>query len=220
MLSSFVGAACVLAEDGDNACKHNLDTDKFLRQDCDVLYGVDPSPSFKTQQTTIREELPKKGDPFLASPSFERTGKPFTTASTNGNEIDPDSSDPGLQEAWDLWHKRVATQVYSRFEAIARIHRDKPLACQIGYSITRDGRIVNLRMIQKSPDPMFNSTLLVIISSMKGNPVLQFPAGSKRQIVEKTATFTRNYSIFDPVRPTEDMKTRMKLQHLLQTDLK
>jgi hypothetical protein len=109
---------------------------------------------------------------------------------------DPDAASPELQVAWDIWHKNVAMQIYQRFDGIAqKFFHGRPLACQVAYAVTRDGRVINVRMLQKSPNIMFNSSLLLVINSMRGNPVLQFPMGSRRQVVEKTATFTRNYGV-------------------------
>ncbi|MBN8662578.1 MAG: hypothetical protein J0M35_19575 [Candidatus Obscuribacter phosphatis] len=100
-----------------------------------------------------------------------------------------------MQLLWDAWHKRVAESIYVKFNTLAQMafKTSPPLLCQVGYCVARDGRIGNVRVLQKSPNPMYNAMLIGVINSMTNNPVLQFPPNSKRQFVEKTGTFTWNY---------------------------
>ncbi len=107
---------------------------------------------------------------------------------------EPDSS-AEMQLLWDAWHKRVAESIYMRYNGLAQMafKASPPLMCQVSYCVARDGRIGNVRILQKSPNPMYNAMLLGVINSMTNNPVLEFPPNSRRQYVEKTGTFTWNY---------------------------
>ncbi len=60
--------------------------------------------------------------------------------------------------------------------------------------MTRDGKITNVRMSQKSPNIMYNTVVMMAIQSLNGNAaVLQFPDNSRRMTVEKQGQFTQNY---------------------------
>ena len=109
---------------------------------------------------------------------------------------DPDKSE-ALQLAWDAWHKRVADEIFRRFDAVAQkaFAHSRPLACRVAYTVTKDGSVDNIRVLERSPNILFNSMLLLVLKSMKGNPVLAYPPGSRRMSVEKTGTFSRNYGV-------------------------
>ncbi len=118
-------------------------------------------------------------------------------ASLQPGKADPDSA-PALQLAWDQWHKRVAAAIYERFNAMAQFafRYSTPLACYVTYTITRDGRIVNAQLQQKSPNIAFNVLVLAVINSMSGQTdILAFPPGSQRQSVSKAGMFTQNYGV-------------------------
>lgn len=102
-----------------------------------------------------------------------------------------------MQMRWDEWHKQLANTVYERFNAAAtQLFKHSPaISCQISYMVASDGRIGNVRILQPSANPIFNTVLVNIIRSMQGNPVLAFPSGSHRKFVEKTGTFTWNHSL-------------------------
>ena len=114
-----------------------------------------------------------------------------------GNLNDPDAANPAMQLAWDAWHKRVAQEIYMRFNALAQraFQRSKPLACQVAYTVTKDGQITNIRILRKSSNLIFNSMMFMVLKSMNGNPVLCFPPGSSRSFVEKGGTFSWNYGV-------------------------
>ena len=111
------------------------------------------------------------------------------------NPNDPDSS-PELQIAWNEWHRRVAAAVYERYSTLANaaFYRSPPMAAAAAYVVTRDGRIANSHLTQKNGNPIYNAIILTAINSLTGNmAVLQFPQGSRRMTVDKSATFTQNY---------------------------
>jgi hypothetical protein len=121
-------------------------------------------------------------------------------APMHGSAVTPVNNDPDKSQAmmllWDAWHKRVAETIYTRFNSSAQMFfkHSPPLACQVSYMVARDGRIGNVRVLQPSNNPIYNTMLLTVIKSMAGNPVLEYPPNSKRQFVEKSGTFTWNYS--------------------------
>jgi hypothetical protein len=130
--------------------------------------------------------IPQQGQPAMQPPQ----GMP-----PNLKRQDPDSA-PELQLAWDLWHKRVAEAVFVRFNAMAQLafRYSRPLAAYVTYTVTRDGRIVNAQIQQKSPNIAFNTMILLVVNSLSGQrDLLTFPQGSKRMSVEKAGMFTQNY---------------------------
>jgi len=152
----------------------------------------------RTEDDDIREQLEK---------NFSGSTNSTNNKSDSSIQADPDESRE-LKIAWDQWHKRVGAAIYARFNFIAREQfADKPLRCRIACSITRDGRIINIRLLQKSPNLMFNSSLLMMLTSIKENSILQFPPGSRKQIVEKTIDFTNKNkrSTLDPASLPPDL---------------
>ena len=118
-------------------------------------------------------------------------------ASMQPGKADPDSS-PALQLAWDQWHRRVAQAIYERFNSMAQLafRFSTPLSCYVTYTITRDGRIVNAQLQQKSPNVAFNTLVLMVVSSMSGQTaILAFPPGSQRSFVSKAGMFTQNCGV-------------------------
>ncbi|MDZ4836099.1 MAG: hypothetical protein SGJ27_20160 [Candidatus Melainabacteria bacterium] len=106
---------------------------------------------------------------------------------------DPDTTEH-MQLQWDLWHRRVAETIFLRFDERAKMAfaNSRPISCEASYEVTRDGRVINIRLLRKSDNFMYNAMLLNVLQSMNGNPLLQFPPGSQRQMVCKTGEFSRN----------------------------
>jgi TonB C terminal len=110
---------------------------------------------------------------------------------------DPDDN-PDMQLQWDAWHQRVAAAIYQRFSTMAHtaFKFSRPLGAYVSYVVTRDGRIVNVQLQQKSSNIMFNTMLLMVINSLNGqSQLLAFPQGSNRNTVEKGGMFTQNYGM-------------------------
>lgn len=101
-----------------------------------------------------------------------------------------------MKLAWDQWHKRVAESIYVKYNGLARVafKRSRPLAARVAYTVSRNGQITNVRLIQRSPNLIFNTMIFGVLKSMNGNPILAFPQGSQRMSVEKTGTFLWNYN--------------------------
>lgn len=109
------------------------------------------------------------------------------------NPNDPDNSQE-MKLAWDEWHRRVAEGIFVKIQTIASVtlRRSPPLICKVCYTVTREGRVVNVRMLQPSSSIIYNTLVMTVINSMNGNPVLQFPMGSRRMMCEKTTTLAHN----------------------------
>ncbi|CAN5231021.1 hypothetical protein BH10CYA1_BH10CYA1_08070 [soil metagenome] len=111
------------------------------------------------------------------------------------NPNDPDST-PEMKLLWDAWHRRVAEAVFIRYSSLANagFANSPPIGAVAAYSVSRDGRISNVRLNQKSPNPLYNACIMMAIQSLNGNlAVLQFPSNSRRMNVEKLGQFTQNY---------------------------
>ncbi len=111
------------------------------------------------------------------------------------NPNDPDST-PEMKLLWDAWHRRVAEAVFVRYSTMANagFANSPPIGAIAAYSVSRDGRISNVRLNQKSPNPLYNACVLMAIQSLNGNmAILQFPPNSRRMNVEKVGQFTQNY---------------------------
>jgi hypothetical protein len=127
---------------------------------------------------------------------------------------DPDSS-PEMRLAWDVWHHRVAEAIYVRFNAMAQLafRYSRPLAVYVSYTVTRDGRVTNIQLLQKSPNVAFNAMVFMVVNSMSGQKdTLAFPQGSRRMTVDKGGMFTQNYGVQGFKYITGDYET-LKLQH-------
>jgi YD repeat-containing protein len=117
---------------------------------------------------------------------------------TQMNQMRPNNpNDPDGQEmklAWDEWHRRVAECIYNQISTAAKtmLPNTRPLVCVINYTVTRDGRVVNVHLQQNSPNILYNGMVYAVVSRMAGNPVLQFPQGSRRMSVDKISTFGHN----------------------------
>jgi hypothetical protein len=97
---------------------------------------------------------------------------------------------------WDIWHRHVAETIFQRFNFFAKaaFKHSPPLLANVTYVVTRDGRITNMNMQQKSSNVLFNVLVYQSIKSLDGDlSVLAFPQGSRRQFVNQSGNFTQNY---------------------------
>jgi hypothetical protein len=140
---------------------------------------------------------PQQGMPAQAQPTaMMPTAGPFNPNDGQSGRAsnDPDKS-PEMQLAWDAWHRRVAEAVYQRFITMSHTaFKYSHLAANVSYTVTRDGRVLNPQLQQRSSNVAFNAMILLVVNSMSGQrDLLAFPPGSKRLTVEKGGTFTENY---------------------------
>jgi hypothetical protein len=107
---------------------------------------------------------------------------------------DPDNT-PEMQLLWDAWHKRVAGEIFTRFNLFAKaaFRFSPPLVAVVTYRVSRDGRVDNVQLARTSKNLFFNLLITQVVKSMNGNTaLLQYPPGSRRQVVEKVGTFSQN----------------------------
>lgn len=148
---------------------------------------VETHPSLTTkQESPLGEESNSKSNFESDSKTPETSAKEQNSKSAN----DPDNSQH-MQVQWEMWHRRVEESISVRFNGVAQraFTQSRPIDCEVAYTVTRDKRIVNVRLLRKSNNIVYNSMLLMVLKSMNGNPLLEFPPGSKREVVEKTGVF-------------------------------
>ncbi len=155
-----------------------------------------PTPTFGLNASTEDRFQGVPGMPVQSAfPAMAPQSIPQNTLPpmNGGVSSDPDNTE-SMQLQWDLWHKRVAESIFMRFDQKAKqaFANSPPISCQASYTVTRDGRLVNVRLLRPSNDMGYNMMLLNVLNSMSGNPLLQFPPGSQRQFVCKTGEFSRN----------------------------
>jgi len=125
------------------------------------------------------------GKPIVEQPAPEKIGKPIS-----------EQQQAELKANWNAWHKRVAALIYKRFNQSAQklFKGSQPLSCQVGYMISWDGRVGQVRVLHASTNPVYDAMLLTTIRSIEHDPILVFPQGSKRKFIEKSGTFTWNFA--------------------------
>ena len=164
-----------------------------------------PPPDFNLRAEDAAPPADFGGTPMQGMPAAEtpQTAMGPTAGPFPGEQLpqmgrasaDPDKT-PEMKLAWDAWHHRVAEAVYQRFVTMSHtaFKYSGPLAAYVSYSVTRDGRIMNATLQQKSSNVAFNAMILLVVNSMTGQrDLLSFPPGSKRMTVEKGGMFTENY---------------------------
>lgn len=172
--------------------------------------SFEPPPSAFNLNANQNQQVATSTPPGLAEESKIDFGQPNVPGLDSDNalngsaqqynggvENDPDSS-PEMQVAWDAWHKRVAAAIYDKFNTIAQaaFRYSKPLTCYVTYTVTNDGRVINVQMPQKSTNIAFNAMVLLVINSMTGQTaLLAFPQGSRRTFVNKAGSFTQNTGV-------------------------
>jgi hypothetical protein len=154
------------------------------------------------------------------APQQQQPHQAQTMTPNQFNPQDPDSSRE-MQLLWDAWHKRVADAVYQRYSGLSNAafqRSGRPLQASASYVVTSDGRIINVQLLVRSNDPIYNTLIVGVINSLSGDyALLQFPPGSRRQMVEKSATFSQNMGHEGYKFLTGDHETiQQKMQHQQQ----
>lgn len=154
-----------------------------------------------------RNPSPPREFPWIYRDDYEAL-KPEQTqeeAQTKQPQIEhrlvADDASPEMRVAWDEWHKRVARSIFHSFYTLANVAftRSTGLVAAAAYTVTSDGRILNARVTKPSSNPIFDSLILKAINRQNGNSqMLQFPAGSKRDQVEKSGTFQQKPFVPEP----------------------
>ena len=95
--------------------------------------------------------------------------------------------------SWNDWNKDIDDYLHRQFEENnGRFSHGPRLSAKVVYTVTKDGRIMNVHFADKSASEQFNSCVLEIVNLMTGQPCLQFPEGSKEEAVEKSVVFSNH----------------------------
>ena len=138
------------------------------------------TPSFGTQLDKLESQLQ----------NFENSSNFVNPKYESGIE-----NSPQMKLAWDNWHKRVASEVFQRFQVMTKMafNNGEPLEAFVSYIVTSDGHIHNVKIDKASNNPKFDKMLTMVVNSLDGEvQILKFPYGSKRKFVEKGGMFTQN----------------------------
>ena len=78
----------------------------------------------------------------------------------------------------------------------AAFRYSEPLACKVSYTVTNDGDVKEIKIVEPSPNVMFNLLVTAVVKSLSTDKeLLAFPDGSRRAKVEKSGTFTQNFGV-------------------------
>src|SRR5262249_51454170 len=146
-------------------------------------------PSFDGIPEQPGSDLPPEFVPRQQQPQTSML--PPRTMPPNLQRQDPDSS-PEMKIAWDEWHRRGAPAIYVKYNAMAQLafRYSRPLEAYVSYTVTRDGRVLNVQLQRKSPNIAYNMLILLVVNSISGQKdLLAFPQGSRRITVEKGGMF-------------------------------
>lgn len=163
-----------------------------------------PESSFQGQNAILGKPKPfnlmaghqgNMGTPMQATPAMPPMQTQQAIMPPNQPPANQDPESVGqMKLAWDMWHKRVAQAIYVKYDKLVKMgfKRSRPLAARAVYTVTRDGRIINVKLVQRSNNLFFNTMIFGVLKSMNGSPILAFPQGSRRMVVEKTGRFLWN----------------------------
>lgn len=119
-------------------------------------------------------------------------------------EDDPDAYDQELMIEWDRWRNRFLRAIQSGMQDTLNNSNDEylrwdprqqamvscfPLGTTAWFScqVTPDRRIVKLKLVTSSGFPGYDQAVLEAIASLESSRILQYPRGSKRNIVTQVA---------------------------------
>lgn len=98
----------------------------------------------------------------------------------------------GLQHQWREWKYHLFIEVNSRLKLLGRknhisLLNHKP--CSLLYTVTADGKVLELRFDHLRSDEKYESLVLSAMSSMKGSTYLKFPEGTTHRWISDEYTF-------------------------------
>jgi outer membrane biosynthesis protein TonB len=142
------------------------------------------SPAPNSSQTSGR-------DPF-GSGKFAPVADKTKMNTVQATTLAPESAE--VKAAWQQWHGCIAQEIQRRFVSMANtaFNNSGETSATVSYTVTRDGRITQVHLIHKSPNPVFNAIAMTAITSLNTNMILRFPAGSTQTEVEKIGSFSIN----------------------------
>lgn len=118
---------------------------------------------------------------------------------------DPDASNQELSIEWDRWRNNLMQAIQAGTVAKINVQNDVhfvydprtqmmqsryPNGTSTWYScnVLPNRRIINIRLTQSSRFPSYDQAVFQAINELQGNPILQYPYGSRRQIVTQEAS--------------------------------
>lgn len=150
--------------------------------------GIDQENNFPPEFVgTPRNGLPGFAPPQNVGPNAAIQKQLIPPPKVDPN--DPDAANQQLLIAWEQWHYRVAAKIFQKFDGVASRMFSRALQAEVAYDVTADGRIINVKVLRKSPDMIYNMTLYTVVKSLQGDPILAFPNGSRRMVVAKRGVF-------------------------------
>jgi hypothetical protein len=93
---------------------------------------------------------------------------------------------------WDSWNRNIDQYLQSLFEKEKIFSHGPRYRVTVAYAISQNGKVENVRFISKSESERFNQVVLQLVKSMTGRSLIQFPVGSKTEVVEKQTSFTNH----------------------------
>jgi|GEM_PF-6450969 len=166
-------------------------------------YGVSKSPILLEGRAEKKHHAKHDYDLQRDEPQYDSSNVHNSNAATNALTAE----DQELLIEWDKWRNKVSRKVWLKLneqltggfcfnlggilistgEGSGYRFR-KGIEVSYICEITRDRRILNLRVTHPSGDPTYDNLVLACVRSIDGKKYLQFPEGSKRTRVKTAAT--------------------------------
>ena len=96
---------------------------------------------------------------------------------------------------WDSWDRNIDQFLQSHFEKEKIFSHGPRYRVTVAYTITENGKVENVRLIAESESERFNQVVLQLVNSLTDESLIQliqFPVGSKTEVVEKQTSFTNH----------------------------
>lgn len=167
------------------------------------------------QQTVLPGNVSGTGAPLYPQQgSLDRQQAPMQGNVAGSNPMqayaaaDPDFGSQELDIAWDAWRNRLMQAIQANTLRRINVHDNVQFvwdnrtqmmqsrypdgtAAWYSCSVLPDGRIVNIRITLSSHYPTYDQALWQAINDLQGNVILQYPQGSRRQIVIQEGTVAK-----------------------------
>jgi len=106
----------------------------------------------------------------------------------------PPVADPdpySMKSAWNSWQRTFEDAACIQFANLSKLHTKtkKGLKCEIVYTVSNDGSVTDIFVLQTSGDQLFDNKVRAALVLMSYKPFVQFPTGSKRFYVKKSTIF-------------------------------
>lgn len=92
------------------------------------------------------------------------------------------------------WHNKIAAGIYDRFSQRIKStnFKDQKFSCSVQYTVTANGTIKNIHVNRPSDNKAFDKLVVSCLRSFSGDPLLNFPPGTKESQIQKTGVFLWN----------------------------